>query len=144
MIHVEWDVAETCDISAMTAADAEEELRPGEGINAPFVVVLGGDGGGCLAVEGTREELIKFGQRVVAAGRALRYTPKQIKAGVYPLWRRMSAGSVKVIDLDATERYWAGRLVRHRLAAVRAGCLVQLPRAADMTQWEALERGETG
>lgn len=70
-------------------------------------------------------------------------TPQEIKCGVYPVWRRMSAhGSVPVDDLTGTERGWAALLVRHRLAAVRARRLVQLDRAAVMSNWTALESGQ--
>lgn len=63
-MHTEWDVAKTCAIGAASREEANDEWSLGEEVTAPYVLVLGGDGGGCLAVEGTREELIAFADRV--------------------------------------------------------------------------------
>lgn len=72
-VHTEWDVAATCQVEVASREEANDEWSLGEDeeVTAPFVLVLGGDGGGCLAVEGTREELIAFAERVRRAVHAL-------------------------------------------------------------------------
>ena len=66
-IHTEWDTATTCEIEVYTAEEANEELAPDEEVDAPFVLTLGGAGGGCLAIEGTADELRAFAGKVLAA-----------------------------------------------------------------------------
>jgi hypothetical protein len=57
-MHVEWDGAATCDVTVMSRQEANAEgCWLGEPVDAPFVLVLGGAGGGCLAIEGTAEAL---------------------------------------------------------------------------------------
>jgi hypothetical protein len=69
-MHVEWDKASEAGASIYTREAAQEEFGADD-ISAPFVLVLGGNGGGALAVEGTRDELIKLGEDISAAARKL-------------------------------------------------------------------------
>jgi hypothetical protein len=65
-MHVEWDTATNCEISLCTAAEAEENLGPDTPLTAEYVLCLGGGGGGGLGVEGSRDELIAFTDRLRA------------------------------------------------------------------------------
>lgn len=68
-LHVEWDTASEAGASIYTRDAAREEF--GEDVNAPFVLVLGGNGGGALAIEGTRDELVKLTEGILTAVRKL-------------------------------------------------------------------------
>jgi hypothetical protein len=68
-MHTEWDVAATCNATVLGTDDANDELSPDEAVTAPFVLVLGGSGGGALVVEGTAAELQEFAERVLRAVR---------------------------------------------------------------------------
>lgn len=70
-VHTEWDEAKTCGVGATTAEDANTEWYLDGEVTQPYVLVLGGDGGGCLAVEGTRAELVAFAERVSRAVESL-------------------------------------------------------------------------
>lgn len=63
-IHTEWDTATECEVEVITADEAIETLGADEVITAPYVLVLGGAGGGCLAVEGTAAALRAFAARI--------------------------------------------------------------------------------
>jgi hypothetical protein len=67
-MHTEWDTAIEC---AVTILEGSDVVAPGDPITAPYVLFLGGEGGGCLAVEGTAEELRAFAARVAAEVAAL-------------------------------------------------------------------------
>ena len=67
MIHAEWDTATDCEVEVITADEAIETLGADEVTTAPYVLVLGGAGGGCLAVEGTAAELRAFARRILSA-----------------------------------------------------------------------------
>lgn len=56
-MHTEWDTATGFGFDVYTADEANESLTPGEEVTSPYVLVLGGAGGGCLAIEGTADEL---------------------------------------------------------------------------------------
>lgn len=67
-VHTEWDVATECDIEVLTAEAAENALRPAAAIDhGSHVLVLGGAGGGCLALEGDLAQLAEFSDRVAQA-----------------------------------------------------------------------------
>uniref|UniRef100_UPI003F498CF7 hypothetical protein n=1 Tax=Pseudonocardia sp. CA-138482 TaxID=3240023 RepID=UPI003F498CF7 len=66
-MHTEWDVAATCCVGTYTASEAEEEFHADVHVESDYVLVLGGDGGGCLAVEGNRAQLISFSDRIRSA-----------------------------------------------------------------------------
>ncbi len=63
-MHTEWDEARSCAISTLARDTANEDLDLAGKVTAPFVLALGGDGGGCLAVEGTAEQLRAFAARL--------------------------------------------------------------------------------
>lgn len=63
-LHIEWDTARECEMEILDRETANEELSPAEEITVPYVVILGGAGGGALAVEGTESELIKWVDRL--------------------------------------------------------------------------------
>lgn len=65
MLHVEWDEAASCKVSLLTPVEANAELRPDEDCEHS-VLLLGGYGGGALAVEGTPEQLKVFARRILA------------------------------------------------------------------------------
>lgn len=62
-MHIEWDDATSCEVEIYTAEEFEEEF--GDTIEATHSLVLGGAGGGCLSIEGSRAELVAFAQRVL-------------------------------------------------------------------------------
>jgi hypothetical protein len=72
-MHTEWDTATSCDYVALPTSRADEDLGlyPDEPYSAPAVLVLGGAGGGCLAIEGTKEDLIEFAEAVLRQVREL-------------------------------------------------------------------------
>lgn len=59
-MHTEWDTATECAVTILDGHDVEAD----EPVTAPYVLFLGGAGGGCLAVEGTRTELQEFVARI--------------------------------------------------------------------------------
>lgn len=63
-MHTEWDTAGECGVEVMTAADATETLWPDEPVEASHVLVLGGAGGGCLAVEGSLTDLLNLASEI--------------------------------------------------------------------------------
>lgn len=65
MLHVEWDTAENCTIAVLTPEQADRELAPDVDCEQ-HVLLLGGDGGGALAVEGTPDQLKAFAERILA------------------------------------------------------------------------------
>lgn len=64
-LRVEWVTAD-CAVTVLTAADAEERLRPDELVDADLVLLLGGASGGAFAIEGSAEDLRAFAERVRA------------------------------------------------------------------------------
>ncbi len=62
-IHTEWDTAATCQVHVRTADEAMQIHGTDEPAPSP-VLVLGGDGGGCLAVTGTYTELLALVERI--------------------------------------------------------------------------------
>jgi hypothetical protein len=68
-LHVEWEHAAECEVGTYTRREANDELELGETVAEPFVVVLGGGSGGCLAVEGDAAQLRAFAERVARAVR---------------------------------------------------------------------------
>ncbi len=70
-LHTEWDEASTCGVDATTAENANENwILDGE-VTAPAVLAIGGDGGGVMAIEGSRADLVKFAERVLRAAQSL-------------------------------------------------------------------------
>jgi hypothetical protein len=64
-MHVEWDTASTCEV---TMAIPGEDMPDGQNIDSDkWGLMLGGDGGGMLVVEGTPAELLAFAARVTEA-----------------------------------------------------------------------------
>jgi hypothetical protein len=59
-VHTEWDAASTASVQLAEPGDAGPEGQPVDG----WGLVLGGDGGGCLVVEGGPQELRDFANRV--------------------------------------------------------------------------------
>ncbi|WP_236788118.1 hypothetical protein [Amycolatopsis sp. GM8] len=64
-LHIEWDAARSCGIELMSAEQATRDLEAQEATTSP-VLLLGGDGGGALAVEGSITELVAFAERMLA------------------------------------------------------------------------------
>jgi hypothetical protein len=63
-IHAEWDVASSCGVEVVGAG-----CVIGDGKVGDTAVVLGGDGGGCLVVEGTPADVVQFAERVLSTVR---------------------------------------------------------------------------
>lgn len=64
-MHIEWDTAKECAIEVLDAAEANEDLRPDEEIeDGNHILILGGAGGGALAIEGTIGDLKRFAELV--------------------------------------------------------------------------------
>jgi hypothetical protein len=63
-MHVEWSAASAQEVRLMTASEADDELSPDEPIDGTHVLFLGGAGGGGLAVEGNREEILAWATRL--------------------------------------------------------------------------------
>ena len=70
-MHVEWDIARTCKIEILAAAEAEDVLHADYAVDGDYVAVLGGDGGGCLAIEGSRDQLTRLARALLATVDAL-------------------------------------------------------------------------
>jgi hypothetical protein len=70
-MHIEWDTATDCNITTASAADANEHWALDASVDAPFVLMLGGAGGGALAIEGTRAELAALARQILDDVRAL-------------------------------------------------------------------------
>lgn len=70
-LHIEWDAAPV-EIRLLPAEQGLHELRPDAGIDSSHVLVLGGDGGGALAIEGGLDDLADVGHQIAAAVRHAR------------------------------------------------------------------------
>ncbi len=66
-MSIEWDVASTVAVTVLSAQSAEEDLHPDESIDAPFVLVIGGDSGGAFALEGDLDDMRRVATRILAA-----------------------------------------------------------------------------
>lgn len=70
-LHIEWDTA-TVEVRLLPAEQGLDELHPDAGIDSSHVLVLGGDGGGALAIEGDLDDLAAVGHRIADAVREAR------------------------------------------------------------------------
>jgi hypothetical protein len=70
-MHIEWDTATDCNVSTASAVEANADWSLDAEVVEPFVLMLGGAGGGALAIEGTRAELVALAGRILAEVRAL-------------------------------------------------------------------------
>ncbi|ALE76807.1 hypothetical protein FRP1_28860 (plasmid) [Pseudonocardia sp. EC080625-04] len=70
-LHIEWDTA-SVEVRLLPAEQGLDELHPDAGIDSSHVLVLGGAGGGALAIEGDLDALADIGHQIGDAVREAR------------------------------------------------------------------------
>ena len=64
-MHTEWDVARTAELSLLDEQEAYDNLQPDAEIDYSHVLVIGGSGGGCMALEGSLSDIETVGRRIM-------------------------------------------------------------------------------
>ncbi|QYN40997.1 hypothetical protein K1T35_47505 (plasmid) [Pseudonocardia sp. DSM 110487] len=59
-----WETTRECELGVADAATVNDDYDLDGDATGPLVLMIGGESGICVAVEGTREQLIRFADRV--------------------------------------------------------------------------------